>query len=197
MKKIIKLSVIGVMLLILSGCEAASDPADTESTIYLRENGSIDCLTVEAFPEDRYQAEELEGVVREMAEVYNKEHEAGAIKVGACSVQDGMAYVNLSYRTAEDYAAFNRTDFFYGTVKDALENGYGRKTTLKNTHGSNTVSGDAIADMGSYHMLVVSEPVQIRTYESILYISANLEPIDDRTAKVSSETGTNAILILK
>ena len=46
-------------------------------------------------------------------------------------------------------------------------------------------------------MLVVSEPVQIRTYESILYISANLEPIDDRTAKVSSETGTNAILILK
>ncbi len=190
--------VIAALLLALAGCSAAPDePADTESTIYIRENGSIDSLTVESFPEDLYPAEELETIVKEMADVYNREHGSGAVRVTSCKVEDGQAYVYLSYRNAEDYALFNRTEFFYGTVSEGLSAGYGKKSTLKNIYGSNTVSGGAIADMGNYHMVVVSEPLQVRTYESILYVSADFEPVDDRTVRKSSETDGNAILILK
>ena len=59
------------------------------------------------------------------------------------------------------------------------------------------VSGEAIADLANYHMVVVNEQVQIRTYESILYYSANLEHIDDKTVHVTSEDGKDAIMILK
>ena len=197
MKKILLTVVVSTLFTVLCGCGMASDPADTESTLYIRENGSIDSLTVEVFPEDQYSAEELEKTVKEMADVYNNDHGSGAVKAGECRVEDGMAYVYLSYRSAEDYAAFNRAEFFYGKVSDALSKGYAKKSILKNTFGSNTVSGDAIADMGNYHMVVFNEPVQVRTYESILYISANVEPVDDRTVRMSSEAIGNAILILK
>ncbi|MBO4902680.1 MAG: hypothetical protein J5518_07795 [Lachnospiraceae bacterium] len=190
------LPVILLALLFLSGCGAAADLEDTESTIYIREDGSIESLIVEPFPEDVYDASELPDMIREMTETYNDEH-TGTVKLISSRVTDGQAFVKLTYESAEDYAAFNRTDFFYGTVAEGIEKGYTKKTTLKNAYGSNIVSGAAIADMSSYHMVVVREPVQVRTYEAILYLSPNLELIDEKTARVSSETDSDAILILK
>lgn len=184
------------LLLLMQGCGTTKSAEDTESTVYILQDGRIESLTVEEFPEDVYDAKELSESVRTMAENYSRDHE-GYVKVERCEVKDGQAYVYLSFQSAQDYAQFNRTDFFYGTVSDALQAGYARKATLKNAFGSNTVSGDAIADMGNYHMVVINEPVQIRTYESILYISANLEPVDEQTVRVSTETNGNAILIMK
>lgn len=186
-----------MLLLCLCACAKQETVTDTESTLYINQDGSIESLVVEEFPEEKYAAEELMPTVKEIVDVYNQDHTGGSVKLLSCEVVDGQAFVKLHYKTGADYAAFNRTEFFYGTVSDALAAGYGKKATLKNAYGSNTLSGDAIADLSSYRMVVVTEGVQIRTYESILYYSANLDLIDDKTSHVSTETGGEAILVIK
>ncbi len=186
-----------LFLLLLSSCKTQETVMDTESTLYIKQDGKIESLVVEEFPEDQYSAEELQSRSQEIIDLYNQDHGNGAVHLNSCEVRDGYAYVDLLYRSADDYAKFNRVELFYGTVGEGLEKGYGKKTTLKNAYGTNMLSGDAIADLSSYHMLVVSEPLQIRTEEAVLYYSANLEHIDDRTVRVSSESNGEAILIVK
>ena len=186
-----------LLLLCLCACTKQETVQDTESTLYINQDGSIESLVVEDFPEEQYAAEELEPTLKEIVDVYNQDHTGGSVRLLSCEVQSGQAFVRLHYKTGTDYSVFNRTALFYGSVSDALSSGYGKKATLKNAYGSNTLSGDAIADLSSYRMLVVNEPIRIRTYSSILYYSANLELIDDKTAHVSTETGGEAILIIK
>ncbi len=188
-----------ILLLCLTGCVGRKEEVieDTETTLYIQKDGTIESLIVEDFPEDIYSSEELSASIGEMVDFYNHEHESGAVRLVFCRVENGQAFVRLAYKSGQDYAQFNRTDFFYGTVSDALAQGYGKKATLKNAYGDNMVSGETIADLASYHMVVVNEQVQIRTYESILYYSANLEHIDDKTVHVNTEDGKDAIMILK
>ena len=186
------------MVLALLFCGCGSKPLEeTESTVYIEQDGSITGLVVEPFSEGDYSGEELRDGIGEMIKIYNRDHESGAVKLISLELREGMAYARLHYQSAEDYAAFNGTDFYFGSVSDALSAGYAKKTTLKNAFGSNTVSGDAIADLGSYHMIAVSEHVVIRTYESVLYISANLETVDDKTVRVSDESVGTAYIIIK
>ena len=186
-----------LLLMFFCACTKQEAAQDTESTLYINQDGSLDSLVVEDFPEEKYAAEELFPTIREIVDVYNQDHGSGCVKLLSCEVKDGQAFVKLHYKTGADYAAFNRTTFFYGSVADGLAAGYGKKATLKNAYGSNMISGDAIADLSSYRMIVTGEPVQIRTYESILYYSANLDLSDDKTGHVSSESGGEAVLIIK
>ncbi len=186
-----------MLMLCLCGCTKQEAATDTESTLYINSDGTIDSLIVEDFPEDEYSAEELLETTKDLIAMYDKEHGFGKIKLESCEVSEGTAYVKLSYKSAQDYAAFNRTELFYGTVREGLDAGYAKKTTLKNAYGSNMLSGDAIADLASYHMIVVTEQVQIKTGQSVLYYSANLEPVDDKTMKVSTESNGEAVIITK
>ncbi len=185
------------IILCLSGCGANEAPEDTETTLYMNRDGSVTNVVVEPFSEDEYALEELEQMVRDMASVYNGENGSGRVRCQSVTAADEMVRVVMKYQSAEDYAAFNHTDCFFGSVEDALAEGYAKNATLKNTHGSNMVTGEGIADMARYRMAVVTEPVVVKTYESILYISANLEQIDDTTVRVSSETTGDAVLIIK
>ncbi len=186
-----------LLLLCLAGCNKQQENTDTVSTLTINRDGTIDSLIVEVFPEEEYEPEELTEVTRQLVAVYDREHGSGRIRMDSCEVIDGVAIVRLHYKSAQDYASFNRTRLFYGTVKEGLDAGYAKKTTLKNAYGSNMLSGDAIADLGNYHMIVVTENIQIRTEESVLYYSANLDPVDDRTMQVSSESAGDAVMITK
>lgn len=185
------------IILGLSGCARYRVPDDPETTIYINRDGSLTNVVVEPFSPDEYAPEDLEQMVKDMAAVYNGEHGSGSVRCLSVTAADEMVKVVLKYKSAADYAAFNHTDCFFGSVSDALSAGYAKNATLKNTHGTNTVTGEGIADMANYRMAVITEPVVVKTYESILYISANLEPIDDTTARVSSETTGDAVLIIK
>ena len=68
---------------------------------------------------------------------------------------------------------------------------------LKSAVGTETIGKDEIITMGKNNILIVSDKVAVRTGMPILYTSANVEVLDEKQARISSESEGLAYLILK
>lgn len=187
---------MAVLLTFLSGCKFKGEDVN-ESTIFVNRDGSIESVIIEDFPEDKYSADELNSMLRDSVLVYNGNRDLGDVKIISCDVINGVAKVLLNYNSGSDYADFNNRDFYFGTVSAALDAGYAKTATLKNAHGTNTITGNSIYDMATYHMLVFDESVNVKTYASILYYSSNLTIIDENTVTRDEDAKGLSYIIIK
>ena len=74
--------------------------------------------------------------------------------------------------------------------KDTLKNGDTISITLKDSNGN------PIADQ-KVDIIIVSEVVRINSPKKIEYTSANVDVIDERNARVSSESAGLAYIVVK
>lgn len=187
---------LAVFLTLFSGCKFKGKDV-SESTIFVNRDGSIESVVIEDFPENKYSADELNLMIKDSVLVYNGNRDLGDVKIISCDVINGIATVSLNYNSSLDYAEFNDRDFYFGTVSAALDAGYAKTATLINAHGTNTITGDAIYDMATYHMLVFDESVNVKTYASILYYSSNLTILDDNTVTRDADVKGLSYIIIK
>lgn len=195
MKKFLLLFAI-LSLMIFSGCNLKPESAN-ESTIIINRDGTIKSVIVESFPQDVYDEGELRQMIHDSISVYNNLHDSGDVKLISLTVDSDVARVEMLYNSGKDYAEFNNKDFYFGTVSAALDAGYAKSATLKNAHGDNTVSGSMINDLGTYHMIVSDENVNLSAYASVLYYSGNLEVMDDNTVKRLEDSSGLSYVIVK
>lgn len=195
-KKIISILLI-VCIMMVCGCTEKKTDADT-TTVFVHRDGTLTDAIVEEFTAGYYDAAELQTMTNKELTAYNQT--TGNVNSAVLSryeVTDGLAKVFIDFKSAEDYAAFNETDCFFGTVADAYAAGYDLDVTLKSVAGDETLDKNALLEKGKYNILLIGEHVDVITYKKILYKSANVDLIDDNHARVSNEAEGLAYILVK
>ena len=197
MKKwiVLMIGIWGSML--LCGCGSKSTDVD-ETTVIVNKNGKVTDAIVESFDADYYDAAELQSMIDEELVEYGKlSGSKNNAVLSEFTVSKGMARVLIEFATPADYASFNGVSFFYGTVGEAYEAGYDLDVRLKSSTGQDTIGKEELMEMGKNHIVIINEPVRIQTYGKILFSTANVDMIDEKTARISSESEGLAYMILK
>ncbi len=114
------LPLLAVPLCVLTSCGGT---AVTENTVELKKGGKVVEYIVEDFEASYYDADEMKSFIDSQVEAYLEEHD-GTIKVSKDKVEDGVAYVTITYESADTYADFTGTVLYAGSVLQAQTAGY-------------------------------------------------------------------------
>ncbi len=194
----IKLFTIFILcaLFALYGCSSSADDAD-ETTITVSKKGRVSERIVENFSKDYYDIEELKGEFSRSVSDYNNTIGDDEITLKNIELKESKVYVDLDFKGPSDYEKFVGETLFIGTISDAYDEGYSMDVTLKGTANGNKIGKVEIMGMKDKNIVILSEHVRVRTFDDIEYVSANVDVIDDREARVLSESDGLAYLILK
>lgn len=169
------------IVLFSAGC-GSKDSAAEVNTVQVFEDGSISEAIVESFEKSNYNTTELEIRLMEELSRYNAENGEEKIKLKKFDNEDGMIKVSIKYAGAEDYAEFNRVEFFTGTVTSAKEKYPFDREFVKVENGSVTDGAAEVA--GNSKVLVLEEPGDVLVSGKILAVTTNVELTGKKRAKV-------------
>ena len=166
-KRKIALSLLAATL--LAGC--GYDPA--VSTISIGKDGNVDSYIVEEFTASYYDAEELRNTVMEDIQQANNELKQTAIALDSYELtEEGVLKATVTYENAVAYETFNKETLYVGLWKDTLAKGYTVKADMKDEE---------------YHVVVFSEPVNVKVPKNILYVSEGLQLEGKKTVTVTDK----------
>lgn len=195
MKKKIFTICISCFLVLLCAC--AGNPADAEeTTITVSKKGRVFERIVESFGKDYYNIEELKGEFSRSVSDYNNSIGDEEISLKNIELKESKVYVDLDFKGPSDYEKFVGETLFIGTISDAYDEGYRMDVTLKGVKSGDKIGKVQIMGMKDKNIVILSEHVRVRTFDDIAYVSANVDVIDDREARVLSESDGLAYLIL-
>ena len=181
----------------LAGC---SDSADgiTETTLIVARDGGVSEAIIEDFDKDYYLRSDLESFIDQRINEFNASGSEGKkVSLDRLTVENRKALAVVDFDSIETYADFSGNEAFFGTISEAYDAGYSFDVTLKSTTESETIGKEEIMEMDDKHILVISEPISVRSSRRILYASANVDVKDTNNVSVSSESVGLAYMILK
>lgn len=168
-KKIIALALL--TSLFLSGCGADGDT----SQLTIDKEGAVKSYIVEAFTASYYDTEELQTSVNEDINYFNEKYEETAVELTDFVFEEGVVKATIEYQNADIYEEFNEETLFLGTIEEALAEKYDAEVTLYDVKNSeNTVALKNIEDE-SYHIMIFTEPVNVKVPKKVLYVSDGLQ----------------------
>lgn len=176
-KGIRTVAVLSAVLCFLGGCAGKEKAltADTD-TIILKEKGSIVGYITGEFDENRYSYEQLQALMdSEIASYCTQTAEEAVVLDKSELTEEGILTVVMTYRSAEDYSAFNQEIFFYGTIEEAVLAGYDLRTlTMRDASDAEiTVGRTELEAMPDSYILITEDPSNIRGYQKVAYIGLN------------------------
>lgn len=181
----------GILVLLLAslwmtGCQDLKNVK--ESTVTVDKKGAVTEALVEDFSAENYDAEELKDSVKKLVKSYNAQVGKEQVTIQQMEVRGGTAKVTLHFETDEDYRGFNQTDFFSGTVKEAMEAEYPFSGAFLDQDGKKTTEGQVPGQCQDAQVLILKEPLQVLVPGNILYVSENMEILGKDQAKLSNDT---------
>ncbi len=180
------LAAMGACMLVLAGCEETTEPEPIRTTtIVLAADGSFTQCRVEDFDSQYYQLSELDSMIRQEVQNYVSGMSEGgqAVTVEQVDVLEenkDRAMVSLHFADSgiyEDYTAQmdrQSSKLFYGTVSEAIAEGYDLAGALQDVKKGTAVTAEQLEKIGDRWVLVFEEPMQIRCPSKVLYISGNV-----------------------
>lgn len=196
MKKLSMVVFFFLTIFMLWGCSKQSFDAN-EDTVYVKEKGTVIGAVVESFDKDYYDEDELNALIAEEVEEYNKEAGEDTLEIQKFEVEDKVAKVFIEYATGEDYAAFNKVEFFSGTIRQALEKEYEFNVEFFSAEDGKAVDKDTALSNEEYRVVVLEEPILVESDTDILYYSDNTDILSKTKVKVSEEAEGLAYIIYK
>lgn len=193
----VKICISVFLVLILSGCSGSSEEEYAETTLRVEKKGRIHETIVSAFNKDYYDLEELRSEFTTSVSDYNSSIGSEEIKVKDIKLKGSDVFVDLDFTGPSDYETFVGEKLFVGTIKDAYDNGYTMDVTLKGVDEGDKIGKVQIMGMPDETIIILSEHVRVRTYRDIAYVSANVDVIGEKDARVLSESDGLAYIILK
>lgn len=185
-----------VLMIALSGCSSQEEDY-AETTISVEKRGRVSESIVESFDKDYYDIGELESEFNRSVSDYNNSIGSEEIKLKKIELKDSKVYVDLVFNGPSDYESFVGEELFVGTIAEAYDSGFTMDVTLKGVEKGDKISKVQIMGMPDKNIVILSEHSRIRTFDDIEYVSANVDVLDDRDARVLSESDGLAYLILK
>lgn len=191
---LVLLFVLGVCL---GGCAMAVRSSST--TLTIDETGKLREEIVENQGSSDYTEEELKTFIAGETDKYNQGKDFEAVSLSSCTIQNGDVKISLEYASCEDYAAFNQVPCFIGTLQDAEDAGYEVERTWTDSEG---LTGDMeiIRErFREWKVVIVSEAINVKVPDKILYASDNVDITGRITATVKTvmneeeaETGSSS-----
>ncbi|MBR2562336.1 MAG: hypothetical protein IKE31_09375 [Eubacterium sp.] len=172
-----------VLTCLVSGCTM---PTTNNTTVTIDETGKLTEEIVESQEDSEFTAEELEAYVEEALAVYNRGKEAPAITLDSCRVENKNVRLILSYANYADYAAFNQVTCFQGTLKEAEDAGYSMDMTWLEPNGQEGDLEIIRERLKEWKVMIVSEPINVKVPDKILYASENVDISGRLTATVKT-----------
>lgn len=157
---------------LLVGCGTTID--SETSVVCVEENGSIISLDVEQFEQDYYDAEELKSYVNDAVSAYTKENGMGTVKVEELTVEGETARLQMKYKTALDYSAFNDIELYHGNVLDAIAAGYvfdGDFAKVEAGAVVGTATKQEIYDEQELKVVIIRANMDVQVEGEICYVS--------------------------
>lgn len=191
----------------LIGCDKIELPTDKtedlseanyeETVIAIDKKSRVSLQIVESFARDYYNAEELKSDFQNAINEVNAKNEDNC-KAALRSIRSekGKVYVNLEFSSPKAYEDLQNQSLFVGTIKEAADNGYTMGVKLKNVTSGNLIGKVEIMGMLDRHIVILNEPVRVKLYRPIEYVSANVDVINENEVRVLSEAGGLAYIIL-
>ncbi|MCI2049660.1 MAG: hypothetical protein LKJ76_08070 [Lachnospiraceae bacterium] len=211
-KKGLILVLLITVLLTLAGCSGSKDSASTAAdtadgqesgqagSIAVAKNGEMTVTSVESFSKDYYSKDELQAKIDKDADAYNN----GDKKVDPVrlSVSDGQARLVMKYSSSGDYAQFNDTECFYGTLSDALLQNIDMSDILSAVSREDTnkiLRKSDFEALGEHHVFILTEQAHVTLPYKILYSSPSVSVVSDTEAEIGSSVSASepAVLILE
>ena len=192
MRKMVLLLLAAVLL--LAGCGGNKGTEDI-TNLEFRKNGEVVHTIVEDFSASYYSLDELMDDVQAQVDAYNEKAGSKRITIGSAEVKEGVITMTMTFKDASDYSSFYRQALFCGTVKDAFSAGYDLNVTLKSAKEDGTSVGrQDILEMGDRHIIVLREPVTVKPYADILYVSESVEVTGKREAAATDSQALSYII---
>ena len=195
-RKIIVL-ILSAALVVLAACSKSAGDDYAESTMVVEKRGKISERLIENFDKDYYSLDELKGEFDSSISQYNDNIGSEEIRLKNIELNGSKLTVELDFTGPSDYENFTGESLFVGTVKDAYDNGYTMDVTLKGVAEGDKIGKVQIMGLSDKNIIIMSEHVRVRTFDDIAYVSANVDVVGDRQARILSESDGLAYIILK
>lgn len=198
LKKLIFFLLCMIMMFSTVGCGKEKEEEYFETTLSFDKNGGIKDVIVESFSQDYYSEDGLKAFFQEKISEYNSSNVGGKdVTLDSIAVEDGKAKATLIFEDSEAYSSFYNSVAFYGTISEAYDKGYITETVLKKVGASETISKVDLMKMSNAEIIIVGEVVRVDCPKKVTYVSANVEVINDKTVRVSSDSSGLAYILLK
>lgn len=182
--------IIGVFF--LGSCGNAYE-ADT-NTVYLLENGKIVSSSVESFDEEVYSKNDLKSYIKEVVDTYNAEN-GKAVKQKSLNIKDGKAVLVMEYANADIFEDFEGTEFFAGSIADAVAAGYTFEGEFANVTDGKVMAGTTEEFMSDaeYEVVIIKSnvTVSLKDYDICYVSSENTASVEN--GKVVIKDGANLL----
>lgn len=203
MKKYIRM-LAGLLLcsLLFSGCGSAEVPEVIDTTtIIIDKEGVITSYLVDEFHKDYYSVSELTDMAVEDAAAYNAEHqndETIPLRVEKVELLAGgdKVLVQHIYDEDETYAEYNESVFFYGTVEDAIKEGYDLSALLTSVKdGTPLTTEDLMKKPEKSYVLITDAKAVVYCPRKITHVGDGVVYSDNGSVDTTKVDGVVVVLM--
>lgn len=193
---------LGVALLLVGcGQEKGPDEVDTTSIVIDSRGGVVSYLVDDEFDREYYVLSDLTSMVIEEAAAYNTEHQQGETSPvtvdGVEAFDDGTrVVVTQRFDSAETFADFNGAILFYGTVEQALGEGYDLEVSLTGAKDGAAFAGERLLEAPQQHVLITDQKAVIYCPAKVTYVSDGVALNADGSVD-TGETEGLAVIVMK
>lgn len=195
-KKLYYIIVSAVLLSLLIGCKSSKDNYN-ETTLEIGKKGHIRENIVESFGKEYYSLDELSAEFENEIEQYNDVIGGQEIKLDRIELKGDELFATVEFNGPSDYESFVGEELFVGSISDAYDNGYSMNVALKGVKEGKVIGKVQIMGMKDKNIIILSEPVRVKCFDDIAYVSANVDVINRNEARILSESGGLAYIVLK
>lgn len=132
---------------LLAGCSYIKGYPDRNTALF-RADGSVTMTSVEDFSQGTYDMDALKDLILSEVNAYNEAHPE-AVSLDYYHVRGGEATLVMTYRTAEDAAAFNEQPLYLGSAGQMPAMPDGTEPLFREASPGLPVSGSAAAATAS------------------------------------------------
>jgi len=175
-----------------------SEDSYDETTISIDKKGRVKEQVVESFNKDYYDINELQSEINSAINDCNSQNGAeSSITLKNVKQENGNVYVTLQFTDTHAYESLQNETLFYGTINEAYDKGHSMDVTLKGVQNGDKISKVQIMGMSDKHIVILSEPVKLKTGIPIEYVSANVDVLSKNEVRILSESGGLAYVVLE
>lgn len=194
-KKISMVVALAAGMMLLGGCEMLEQKKWTPkepAAISIAEDGSVTEIVQESLDESYYDAAELEQMITDEVGRYNAANGEDSITVKQTELTDGVFHLQMQYATADDYAQFNNTELYYGSMINAQLAGYLFDVSYKKVNDgvvqSDAVDGSEVIKQMGDQVLILRAPMEVHVPGNVLFTSANADVLASNVVNATGET---------
>lgn len=204
MNRLQKAILIGTScMLALGGCGSAKVPSTVDTTsIVVNGDGTVTSYVVDIFDKDYYSVDELQTMAAEEVAEYNDANatvdtaSAPAISLEKVELLEDTDKVMVlhQYNSVESYADFNDSVLFYGTIGQAMANGYDLDVDLIKVNGTDVMDSATLKTNSQKNILITDENAFIYCPKKVAYVSH--EAVINEDGSVDTTQSDSYIYIL-